>query len=139
MTRVERRVRILEDYLHPTSEISQRCARAVSDLGAFELNRPGSGVNETCDHASRCRLSGTGLTDNTQCLSTVNVEGDVFYCCDNLSAAGAELFAQILRGQQRREDFTHNASPPFVAVRMGAGRSTTSSRRGVAARRACVR
>src|SRR5699024_6164038 len=138
MTRVERRVRILEDYLHPTSEISQRCARAVSDLGAFELNRPGSGVDETCDHASRCRLSGTGLTDNTQCLSTVNVEGDVFYCCDNLSAAGVDFFPPILRRQQRRDDFTHYASHAFVAVSMGSGRSTTSSRRDVAARRACV-
>src|SRR5438046_429353 len=59
--RVERRVRILEDHLHPAAHAAHLFAGERGELGAIELHRSRGGLVKLEDRASGRRLAAAGL------------------------------------------------------------------------------
>ncbi len=74
--RVERRVRILEDHLHPAAHATHLFAGERRELGAIELHRSRSGLVELEDRASGRRFAAAGLSDEAERLAPLDEEID---------------------------------------------------------------
>src|SRR5262249_25943592 len=109
--RIQRGIRILEDHLHSTAQLTQLVPLRGADVGAVELDCPGVGLYEPDDAASQCRLTAPGLAGQPDNLPVVQLERDIidrFHGFDGCPAeaighraAQPEVLGQLLDPQQR--------------------------------------
>jgi hypothetical protein len=77
LTRVERRIGILEHHLHLTAVRAHVSLRELGDVGALEHDRAGRGVEELHDEAGGGRLPAARLPHEPERLAGIDVERDV--------------------------------------------------------------
>ena len=85
-SRVQRRVRVLEDHLHPATHLAQRIPLQSGHVHAVELDPTVGGVDQPDHGSSERRLAATGLPHQAERLATLDVERDAIH-----GAHGADL------------------------------------------------
>ena len=74
--RVQRRVRVLEDHLHPAAHLAHLLAAELRELDAVELHLTGRRLVELEDGASGRGLAAAGLADEAERLALLDEEVD---------------------------------------------------------------
>ena len=75
--RVQRRVRILEDDLHPAPVFAQLALVQLRDVAVLEDDAAVGGADETEQRPPESRLAAAGLADEPEHLALPEVERDV--------------------------------------------------------------
>src|SRR5258708_39663688 len=74
--RVQRRVRVLEDHLHPAAHLAHLLAAELRVLDAVELHLAGGRLVELEDRAAGRGLTAAGLADEAERLALLDEEVD---------------------------------------------------------------
>src|SRR5215467_3728376 len=83
--RIEGRVRVLEDDLHPTPQSAQRGALCRSDIGAIEDNRAAIGFDEPKDRTRARLFAAAGSPKKAEGRPPGNAKGDSVDRANNLA------------------------------------------------------
>src|SRR5690606_34985351 len=73
---VDRRVRVLEDHLHPPTELTQLFPPDSGDVPALEVDRARGRLLQAQEGPAQRALTGTALPDDGQSLARHDVEAD---------------------------------------------------------------
>src|SRR5215467_12703482 len=116
-TRIEGRVRVLEDDLHPTSQSAQRGALCRSDIGAIEDNRAAIGLDEPKYRTRDRRFAAAGFPHKAKGRPPWNAEGDIVDRANNLGLRPSplrEMLGEIANHEMSAatKGFRHQRIPP---------------------------
>src|SRR5436190_797266 len=78
-TRVQRRVRILEDQLHVPTQAFHAVRRCAANILAGEAHAPRVGLDQPQDQARQRRLAAAGFPDDAERLGRIDVERDAVH------------------------------------------------------------
>ena len=106
LSRIERRVRVLEDHLHLTTKRAKASRRRPRDVAAVEPDRAAGGIEEAQHETGRRRLPAARLADDTQRLTASDGQTHVFHGMDSAlcSREHAVLHGEVLRDVPKLHD-----------------------------------
>ena len=110
-TRIQRRIWILEDHLYFLAKLFLLFFRQFGDVLAIIDNFAFGRLIQT-DHAtSGCRLTTSGLTYQTDCLTFINIKTYVIYSFQSSMSVDLEIFTQIFYLHERLLVFISHFTP----------------------------
>src|ERR671936_500510 len=112
--RVQARVRILEDHLHPAAHPAQRLALQRRQFSATEPHRSGGRLIELQERATGRGLATSGLTDEAERLALLDEEGDTV---DGADGADLALEDDPLREREVHHEVLNLDERPPVGPR----------------------
>src|SRR5258708_33743195 len=102
--RVQRRVRVLEDHLHPAAHVGHLLAAELGELDAVELHLAGGRIVELEDRAAGRGFTAAGLADEAERLALLDEEVDAV---DGADSADLTLEDDPLRQREMHLEGLH--------------------------------
>ena len=128
VARVQRRVRILEDHLHPPPQRAHLRLAEVGDVGAVEGDLPGGRLVEAEERAADGRLAAARLADEPERLAALDLERDAVDGLDvadvavhHDAAPDREPDLEVVDLDERRPVGAHAAPPRRERCHSSAG------------------
>ena len=131
--RVERRVRVLEDHLHPGADRSERAVAEPRDVASFEADRAAVDVVQPEQRPPKGRLAAAGLAHNAEGLAGAERDRDVVERAkappptERTAAADAVRLGKAFGLKERRHQDTSAARPSRGSTQATSASSTGAS------------
>ena len=110
-SRVETRVRVLEDHLHLATEATEFAALDLREVGAFEANRPAGGARELEDGLAGGGFATAGFANEAERLAALHLEANAVhgpdvgdFALENDASGDGEVDLEVLHVDQRFAD-----------------------------------